>query len=153
MVTPETDFPEERFQVGGTLWLLARGRPLAVKIATSRMQNGRPVVSFETFDTIEAVEPLAGAELRVPEAALPALAPNSFYHHQLVGLVVETVDGHPVGSVTDVETGAGGSRLVIEGRHGEVLVPLAADICVEIDVAARRIRIAPPEGLLELNAR
>ena len=43
------------------------------------------------------------------------------------------------------------SRLVVKGRRGEVLVPLVAGICVEIDVDARRIRIDPPEGLLELN--
>ena len=34
---------------------------------------------------------------------------------------------------------------------GEILVPLATDICVEVDIAGRRIRIEPPEGLLELN--
>jgi ribosomal 30S subunit maturation factor RimM len=43
--------------------------------------------------------------------------------------------------------------LSVEGRRGEVLVPLAADICVEVDVAGRRIRINPPEGLLELNQK
>ena len=33
-----------------------------------------------------------------------------------------------------------------------VLIPLVAEICVEVDPAARRIRVAAPEGLLELNA-
>jgi ribosomal 30S subunit maturation factor RimM len=32
-----------------------------------------------------------------------------------------------------------------------VLIPLAQHICVEIDVAGKRIRIDPPDGLLELN--
>jgi ribosomal 30S subunit maturation factor RimM len=32
-----------------------------------------------------------------------------------------------------------------------MLVPFAVDICVEIDVQAKRIRIDPPEGLLEVN--
>jgi hypothetical protein len=30
---------------------------------------------------------------------------------------------------------------------------MAGGICVDIDVAARRIRVDPPEGLLELNER
>jgi 16S rRNA processing protein RimM len=64
---------------------------------------------------------------------------------------VATVGGGQVGEVLRVEGGAGASRLVVKGRRGEVLVPLAADICVEIDVNARRILIDPPEGLLELN--
>jgi hypothetical protein len=32
-----------------------------------------------------------------------------------------------------------------------VLIPLAADICVGIDVASQRIRVDAPEGLLDLN--
>jgi ribosomal 30S subunit maturation factor RimM len=43
--------------------------------------------------------------------------------------------------------------LSVAGARGEVLVPLAADICREIDIAARRIRIEPPDGLLELNTK
>jgi 16S rRNA processing protein RimM len=97
------------------------------------------------------VEPLAGRELRIPEEALQPLEPGTFYHHQLTGCVVETVDGRTVGEVRRVEGGAGGSRLVIDGRRGEVQIPLVAEICVAIDVEARRIRVDPPEGLLELN--
>ncbi len=44
-----------------------------------------------------------------------------------------------------------GSRLVLETPAGEVLVPLAVDICVSIEPAVRRIVIDPPEGLLEVN--
>jgi len=41
---------------------------------------------------------------------------------------------------------------VIDGTRGEVLIPLVAEICVEIDVRSKRIRIDPPDGLLDLNA-
>ena len=44
------------------------------------------------------------------------------------------------------------SRLVVDGERGEVLIPLVDEICVEIDPAARRIVVDPPEGLMELNA-
>jgi ribosomal 30S subunit maturation factor RimM len=43
--------------------------------------------------------------------------------------------------------------LVVAGDSGEVLVPLAAAICTAIDIAAGRIVIAPPEGLLDLNTK
>ena len=47
----------------------------------------------------------------------------------------------------------GGSRLVVTpDGGGELLVPLAAEICTMIDPVAKRIVIDPPEGLLELNA-
>jgi len=87
----------------------------------------------------------------VPEDSLRVLEPGVFYQHQLVGCAVETATGDRIGEVSRVEGGAAGSLLVIDGAQGEILIPLAADICVGIDVEAKRIRIDPPEGLLELN--
>jgi 16S rRNA processing protein RimM len=150
-VNPETDFIEERFKVGSTLVTRGGAGEETLTVSSFRIQGGRPVVGFEGFARIEDVERLAGLELRVPEDSLQPLEPGSFYHHQLVGCIVELADGSVVGEVERVEGGIGGSRLVIAGRAGEILVPLATAICVDIDVAARRIRIDPPEGLLDLN--
>jgi ribosomal 30S subunit maturation factor RimM len=66
---------------------------------------------------------------------------------------VQTVDGAAVGVVSKVEGAMGRSRLVLETARGEVLIPLVPEICTTIDPAAKRIVIAPPEGLLELNVR
>jgi ribosomal 30S subunit maturation factor RimM len=55
--------------------------------------------------------------------------------------------------VTRVDGGAGGSLLAVGGVRGEVLIPFAADICVKVDVGAKKITVEPPEGLLELNER
>jgi 16S rRNA processing protein RimM len=151
VVNPETDFIDERFRVGATLQTRGPSGEETLTVSTFRIHGGRPIVGFEGFDGIDAVERLAGQELRVPEEALQALEPGSFYHHQLVGCAVETLAGERVGEVERVEGGIGGSRLVVGGRRGEVLVPLASTICVEIDPDARRIRIDPPEGLLDLN--
>ena len=77
---------------------------------------------------------------------------GQYYLHQLVGCAVETTGGDVIGRVERVDGGSGGSRLVVTGPRGEVLVPLAQGICRVIDVAEGRIEIDPPEGLLELNA-
>lgn len=151
VVAPETDFVEERFAAGATLWTRSPHGDETLVITSARVQAGRPIIGLEGFDTIDAVERLVGQELRVPEEMLAPLEPNTYYHHELIGCAVETVGGERVGSVTGVQGGAGGSLLVIAGTRGEILVPLARDICVAVDVQAKRIRIAPPEGLLELN--
>lgn len=154
VVAPETDFVEERFAPGATLFTRsAQGREETLEIAASRIQSGRPIVGFAGFDTIDAVERLVGQDLRVPEDALAPLGPNAYYHHELIGCAVATVDGESVGEVTGVQGGAGGSLLAVAGRRGEVLIPLARDICVTVDVAAKRITVVPPDGLLELNDR
>ena len=150
-VTPETDFIAERFRPGALVWTRWAGRDEQLTIAFARVQNGRPVIGFEGLSSVEAVGRLAGLELRVPEASLQPLEPGRYYEHQLVGCAVEDAEGGGVGTVVRVERGAGGSHLVVQGPRGEILVPLAVNICVEVDVGGRKIRIDPPEGLLELN--
>ena len=151
VVHPETDFVEERFAEGATFWTRSAAGDEQLTIVSSRVQNGRPIVGFDGFARVEDVERLAGLELRVPADTLLPLQPGTYYEHQLVGCAVETTAGAVVGEVAKVEGGGGASRLVTNGPRGEILIPLAVDICVEIDVAKRKIRINPPEGLLELN--
>ncbi len=153
VVNPDTDFPERRFHAGAALFIRRAGAVEAIRLTTARMQQGRPIVGIEGVRTMSGAEELAGCELRVPVEALEALPAGTYYHHDLAGCSVETTSGAPVGRVSSVEGAPGGSRLVVEGPGGEVLIPLAADICVSIDVAARVIVVNPPDGLLELNAR
>lgn len=151
IVNPETDFAEERFAEGATVWTRSARGDEQLIVSTARIQNGRPVVGFDGFATIEDVERLIGLELRVPEDALHPLQAGTFYQHQLVGCVVETTAGERVGEVARVDGGAAGSLLTVTGARGEILIPFVTDICVTVDVEAKRIRIEPPEGLLDLN--
>jgi 16S rRNA processing protein RimM len=153
IVTPETDFVEERFALGSRMWTRRGATVEPLTVASMRVQSGRPIVGFAGLARIEDVEALAGCELRVPETELQPLETGRFYEYQLAGCEVETLDGTRVGTVAKVEGGLGGSRLVVQGTDGEVLIPFVAAICTEIDVDARRIRIDPPEGLIELNRR
>jgi 16S rRNA processing protein RimM len=151
IVNPETDFAAERFRPGQVLQVV-RGAGIApMEITAARFHQGRPVIALRGVETMNDAEALAGAELRVPEGALAALPADAFYRHDLVGCEVTTVEGERLGTVTAVEGPSTGSRLVVRGPRGEVLVPLAASICVAIDAPRRRIVVDPPEGLLELN--
>jgi 16S rRNA processing protein RimM len=153
IVNPETDFPEERFAVGATLFVNRGGRIEPVTVTTLRLQQGRPVIGIEGIADMNGAQELAGLEFRVPVERLSALPDGMFYHHDLVGCVVATTGGEVVGTVSAVEGEAGNTRLVVASKRGEVLVPLAHDICTAIEPAAKRILIAPPPGLLELNER
>jgi 16S rRNA processing protein RimM len=151
VVSPETDFVAERFHAGAEFWTRVNGREQPLIVAEARVEGRRPILAFEGCGTVEAAEALAGAELRVPESDLQPLPEGSYYLHQLAGCRVETLEGTPVGTVARVEGGAGAAVLAVDGARGEVLVPLAQEICVGIDVGARLIRVRLPEGLLELN--
>ena len=153
IVNPETDFVEDRFRSGATFWTRSARGEEQLTVTSARVQNGRPVIGLEGFSSIEDVERLAGLDLRVPEEELQPLEPGTYYHHQLIGCAVETVAGERVGNVVRVDGGAAGSLLVVGGPRGEILIPLATAVCVDVDVEGRRIRIDPPEGLLDLNTQ
>jgi 16S rRNA processing protein RimM len=151
IVNLETDFPGERFRPGARLFVQRGGVVEALSVTTVRFQHDRPVLGLDGVDTMTEADALAGLELRVPADQLVPLPEGMFYHHDLIGCLVETAGGDRVGVVRGVEGTSGGSRLVVAGDRGEVLIPLAAAICVAIDIAARRIVVAAPEGLLDLN--
>jgi 16S rRNA processing protein RimM len=150
-VNLETDFPEERFRPGAELFVERGGHVEPLTLTAVRFQNERPVVAFAGVEGIDAAAPLAGLELRVPADQLSPLPAGTFYRHDLVGCVVETRDGRTVGPVREVEGTIEGSRLVVAGAKGDVLIPLASAICTTIDTTTKKIVIDAPEGLLELN--
>jgi len=152
IVNLETDFPEERFRPGSQVFAKRGASVETLTVTTMRLQGGRPVIGLEGVGTMNDADALAGLELRIPVEQLAPLPEGTFYHHDLVGCQVVTRLGDVVGTVAGVEGTTGGSRLVVAGARGEILIPLATDICPAIDVAAKRIVIEPPEGLLDLNA-
>jgi 16S rRNA processing protein RimM len=145
-----TDFPE-RFDNLESLVALRPDGHERLQIEEHWFQRDRIVFKFAGYDSIEASKALIGCELAVPESERVQLLADQFYDWQLVGCLVETVAGEQVGCVHEVMRTGGVEMLVVANDHGrEFLIPMAQDICVEIDVQKKLIRIDPPAGLLEL---
>ena len=157
IINLETDFPERRFQNGNVVYGLIDGETKPFLIERVRFHGGRPVVELEGINSMNAAEALAALELRVPEAELATLPRDTYYRYQLIGCVVETINGTVVGTVTAVEGVVGAQRLLVRPSGetfkvgNEIEVPLAAPICVHIDASEKRIIVDLPDGLLELN--
>ncbi len=151
IVNLDTDFPDDRFAVGVTLLVGPAATPR--RITSARFHQGRPVIGFEGIETMDDADRLAEAELKVPAATLRPLPEKTYYRHDLVGCEVQDTEGRRIGEVAAVEGSIEMSRLVINAPHGEVLIPLVDEICVEVAPAERRIRIKAPDGLIELNAK
>jgi 16S rRNA processing protein RimM len=151
VVNATTDFADERFAPGATVWgRLAAGSAIeALRVRSFRMHLGRPAVAFGDAANIDDAERFTGWELRVPMAARQPLPAHTYYHHDLIGCAVVTADGTAVGTVKSVD-GEGQVRLVIAAPRGDVLVPFTQAFC-EVDVTARRIVVRAPEGLLDAN--
>jgi 16S rRNA processing protein RimM len=154
VIAPETDFVEARFAVGATVWMERSGRLVELRVATSRVHDGRVIVKFDGIETMNDAEVLRGVELRVPDSALPALPDGSFWVHELVGCRVATVSGVAVGEIRRVDFGGAAPLLVVSGdaEAGEILIPLTDAMCRRVDVQAREVVVDPPDGLLDVNA-
>ena len=151
IVDPDSDFVEERFAPGKTVFIRQGSEVTAYYIEDVRFHRDRPIIGLDGVTSISMAEMLASAELRVPEIDVAALPPGQYYRHELIGCQVETVEGDYLGVVTDIEEGEGADRLILCDDGDEVQIPLVDAICVLVDVAARRIEVDPPDGLVELN--
>jgi 16S rRNA processing protein RimM len=150
-VTPLTDHPE-RFEAvtDCVLWDQARDTREPCRITGARRQGAAVLLSLAGCETVEAAGALVGRLLALPEAEALPLPPGQFYPWQLEGCRVLTDDGREVGRVTRIEQSAAQDLWVVSDGTRECLIPAVAEIVLEVDVAAGRVVIRPPAGLLEL---
>ncbi|MGA2728282.1 MAG: ribosome maturation factor RimM [Terracidiphilus sp.] len=168
-----TDFPE-KFAERKRLWLLsydgaarsagAREADVPasceVELVGHWLHKGGVVLHFAGVDSISDAEKLAGLVVAIPRAERAGLGPDEVYIGDLIGCVL--VDVAPrgeagsapvvVGEIEDVDTAAGPAPLlVVRGARGEVLVPFAQSYLRRLDVEGKRVEMALPAGLVELN--
>lgn len=146
-----TDSPGERFAPGAVLSARLRDRSVRpVTVTTARPHSGRLLVRFDEVPDRTAAESMRGAQLLVDAADLPPSDdPDAFYDHELEGLAAVLADGTEVGRVKEIARSPGADLLVLDRGDGtEALVPFVREIVPTVDVAAGRVVLDPPEGLL-----
>ena len=146
-----TDFPERFEELDKAIAVLPDGKRAELKIENFWFQKNRVVFKFAGFDSIEAAQPLIGAEICVPESAAVELEADEFYDWELAGCAVETLGGERIGTVREVMRTTGTENLVVAGNsEKDYLIPFAEAICVEVDIENKLIRVDLPDGLLDL---
>jgi 16S rRNA processing protein RimM len=153
-----TDFPE-KFAERRQLWLLRESGPDApareVELIAHWPHKGGIVLHFSGIDSITAAETLTGLIVAIPREQRVPLGEDETYISDLIGCTLVDVAGaEPVaiGEIEDVDRTAGPvALLVVQGKAGEILVPFAKSYLRKIDLAARRMEMALPEGLIDLN--
>jgi 16S rRNA processing protein RimM len=149
-VEVRTDSPEQRFVPGAQL--TTEPEPVGpLTVRQVRWHSGRLLMSFDGVADRTGAEGLRGVLLLTDvDADERPTDPDEYFDHQLHGLHAVTTDGDDVGEVVDVLHLPDQDLLVIRRADGpEVLVPFVIKIVPEIDLAARRVLIDPPLGLLD----
>jgi 16S rRNA processing protein RimM len=168
-----TDFPE-RFAQRRALWLLSESvsnvrasaaerpatssscAPRAIELIAHWPHKGGMVLHFDGVNSITEAEALKGLIVAIPRAERAPLDDDAVYIGDLIGCTLLDVAGAEpvvVGEIVDVDRNVGPvALLVVNGTVEEVLVPFAKSYLRHIDMEARRVEMALPEGLTGLNA-
>jgi 16S rRNA processing protein RimM len=123
------------------------------RIESTRAHAGRALVKFEGIDAPEDVLLLHGWTVEIAESAARQLDDDEYFLHDLIGLTLIDAEGRERGVVIDAYEGGGGVLLNVKRADGrEYEVPFAAEICIAIDVAGKKMTVNLPEGLDDLDA-
>ncbi len=146
-----TDFPGRFEALESVIAIGPDGSRRSLQIEEHWFQAPRIIFKFAGYDSIDEAKELAGFQLAVPASDRVELPEDQFYEWELAGCRVEATDGKAIGVVREVMRTGGVEILVVAGdTGGDLLIPMAQEICVEIDIDKKLVRVDPPEGLLEL---
>lgn len=171
-----TDFPERLTRLQEVFVGHAEGknepRRMALKSCwLSQNHRGQAVFHFAGVESITEAEKFRGLEVLLPFEQRVTLPLDQYFVADLIGCSVfenpfspSIVVSSPcslaeapslLGTVRDVqfpgEEFSGTPLLEVETPNGEILIPLAVDICTKIDTVGRRIDVVLPDGLRDLN--
>ncbi len=126
---------------------VGRHHPGAMRDAALEGGKGL-VVSVEGIQTREQAEDCKHAVAHMERAQLPRLPDDEWYEFELAGLPVVDVAGHRLGEVAGLVGHGGQDVLVVIEECGDSAFQIPfVDGMVEVEQG--RVRIDPPEGLVE----
>lgn len=119
-VISKTDFAEERYKPGNTLYLFMDGRnePVEVTVNTHRLHKQFHLLQFKERQNLNEVEELKNAIIKVPEEELGELNEGEFYFHEIIGCEVFTEEGELIGKIKEILT-PGANDVWVIGRKGK----------------------------------
>ncbi len=110
-------------------------------------QHGKRILAeLEGVDSVDAAGALAGASIWVPASEV-ALDEDEYLWADLVGCEVFERGGERLGCVVALEEYGAQDILTVESEAGVWMLPFIADVVRHVDIAARRIEVALPEGI------
>jgi 16S rRNA processing protein RimM len=146
-----TDDPARFKKLDDVTVELASGQRVPLHVEAARVIGPETVlVKFREYGTPEAVLALRDALIMIPRSQGVPLKPGEVYFADMIGLAAVLQEtGAVIGTVTAILS-AGNDLLEITRPDGtEILIPWVDPFVPTIDVAAGKVFLTPPPGLLE----
>ncbi|MCH8909257.1 MAG: 16S rRNA processing protein RimM [Chloroflexi bacterium] len=153
----------KRFSVGDRVFIDGSEHEIVRTGASGKSAK----IKLAGIDSIEKAGPFRGEELAVTIDSLPDNPPGVYYHYEILGIDVVTLDGQRLGTLTEViETGSNDVFVVSPdgdetrreaanedsgkgpNNSGEILIPVLDGVIVAVDKENGVMTIDPPAGLI-----
>jgi len=117
-----------------------------VQVARLRRMNQRYLLMLEGTTSRDAAEEYRGATIYLRQGDIPELPEGEFYFHQLIGLVVQNLNGEKIGILSEIiQTGANDVYVVKPEDGKDLLFPAIQSVVKEIDIDNGILTIDPPD--------
>ena len=139
-----------RFAAGSVVEVvLSSGERNRMQIDSARIRQGGAIVRFVGCESRDQAEGLRRAAVEIDRSQVPPAPEGAFYYFELIGCAC--VDEHEgeLGRVARVLEDGGGLILEISSESRNLLVPFVDAYLKKVDIAARRIELTMPKGLIE----
>ncbi|MGL5541339.1 MAG: ribosome maturation factor RimM [Erysipelotrichaceae bacterium] len=147
-VKPLSDFVDQRFRKGKTVFVAFQNQAVPLQIQTVRENKGMLLVQFVGLLDINLVEKYKGCYITIPVSELHELEEDETYHYQLMHCEVVTTDNEVLGEVSEIiETGANDILRVVGPNDTMRLIPFVKAVVKSVDVEQKRIVVQMMEGL------
>ncbi|MFH1009820.1 MAG: ribosome maturation factor RimM [bacterium] len=143
-----SDFPE-RFRT--LTWVFLKqpsGQLSRHEVKNVRFGTHHVFMKLDGLVRREQAEEYRDSELLIFDKESWPLPPDRYYVSDLIEMAIVGTDGTELGRITDAQTGAAQDILVVEGPYGELLIPFVSEWVTEVDMTARRLRVANWQELI-----
>lgn len=129
----------------------AGNRSRQVAVEKSGSHERLLILRLQGLADRDSAEALRGWEVRVARTALPPVAADAAYWHELEGVTVLTAEGRTLGKAQELMHNGAQEVLVVQGDYGrEYLIPVVEEF-ISHRAADGSLVVTPPPGLLEMN--
>jgi len=117
------------------------------RLKSVKFHNDLILLGLENCDTPEEARKYRGALIKISPTESPELPEGLYYHYQITGLSVYTVDGDFLGEVVEIMETTSNDIYVVRGNSREYLVPAIKDVVKDIDLKSGKMTVKLMEPL------
>jgi 16S rRNA processing protein RimM len=140
-VKPLTDNLDRFDEISQVLLKEKDGSFKRINVLSRRYMKGWVILLLDGFDNKDLAEQLRGKSLWIPRSMAKQLAKDNYFIADIIGCKVESVEGTPLGVISEVIKTGSNDVFVVDCDGKDILVPALKKIVVQVDIDLGRIVI------------